>query len=334
MKKSITLKELAKLLKVSVSTVSKALNDSHEISESTKRKVEEAAKLHNYKPNRAALNLKSGKTNTIGVVLPSIKNFFLARALRGIESVIANTDYNIVISITNESYEKEVKSVEALTNGMVDGLIISVSEETQILQDFSHLHDIPDDIHMIMFDRVESTITCDKVLVDDYDAISKTVRDLKFKGRNKIVLASTISKLSVGKQRTKGYIDSIKDKHAPILIEGPEDFIEVKLNKLLRDEDIDTIIALDEEASLASFRAGKKNNLLEKGKLFLVGYAGKTMSEHLTPSLTTIDQHGKKVGRTSAKLLLERFKRPNKDIEQVIVDSTLRERDTTTLKKS
>ncbi|CAL2086766.1 LacI family DNA-binding transcriptional regulator [Tenacibaculum sp. 190524A05c] len=333
MKKSITLKELAKLLKVSVSTVSKALNDSHEISESTKRKVEEAAKLHNYKPNRAALNLKSGKTNTIGVVLPSIKNFFLARALRGIESVIANTDYNIIISITNESHEKEVKSVEALTNGMVDGLIISVSEETQVLQEFSHLNEIPDDIHVLMFDRVENSVQCDKVLVDDYDAILKAVRDLKFKGRNKIVLASTINKLSVGQLRTRGYIDGIKDQHEPILIEGPEDFVEVKMNRLLQEQEIEAIIALDEEASLASFRAGKKNGVLENGKVFLIGYAGKTMSEHLTPSLTTIDQHGKKVGRTSAKLLLERLKKPQRDIQQIVVDSTLRERDTT-LKRS
>ncbi|CAL2063182.1 LacI family DNA-binding transcriptional regulator [Tenacibaculum sp. 190524A05c] len=333
MKKSITLKELAKLLKVSVSTVSKALNDSHEISESTKRKVEEAAKLHNYKPNRAALNLKSGKTNTIGVVLPSIKNFFLARALRGIESVIANTDYNIIISITNESHEKEVKSVEALTNGMVDGLIISVSEETQVLQEFSHLNEIPDDIHVLMFDRVENSVQCDKVLVDDYDAILKAVRDLKFKGRNKIVLASTINKLSVGQLRTRGYIDGIKDQHKPILIEGPEDFVEVKMNRLLQEQEIEAIIALDEEASLASFRAGKKNGVLENGKVFLIGYAGKTMSEHLTPSLTTIDQHGKKVGRTSAKLLLERLKKPERDIQQIVVDSTLRERDTT-LKRS
>ncbi|AUC15143.1 hypothetical protein BTO06_08330 [Tenacibaculum sp. SZ-18] len=329
MKKSITLKELAKLLKVSVSTVSKALNDSHEISESTKRKVEEAAKLHNYKPNRAALNLKSGKTNTIGVVLPSIKNFFLSRALRGIESVVANTNYNIVISITNESHEKEVKSIETLTNGMVDGIIISVSEETQVIQDFSHLYDIPEDIHVVMFDRVENTINSDKVLVDDYDAILKAVRDLKFKGRNKIVLASTIGKLSVGQQRTKGYTDSIIDKHEPIIIEGPEDFIEVKLNKLLKEGDIDAIIALDEESSLAAFRAGKKNDLLDNGKLFIIGYAGKTLSEHLSPSLTTVDQHGKKVGRTAAKLLLERFKRPNKVIEQKVVDSTLRERETT-----
>ena len=100
MKKNI-IKELSKILEVSISTVSKALNDSYEISDKTKQRIKETARLYNYKPNKLAVNLKSGKTNTIGVILPSIKNFFLARILRGIENVIANTQYNIIISITN-----------------------------------------------------------------------------------------------------------------------------------------------------------------------------------------------------------------------------------------
>ena len=101
MKKNITIKELSKILEVSISTVSKALNDSYEISDSTKERIKAAAKLYNYKPNKLAVNLKSGKTNTIGVVLPSIKNFFMSRVLRGIDSVIAKSQYNIIISITN-----------------------------------------------------------------------------------------------------------------------------------------------------------------------------------------------------------------------------------------
>ena len=117
MKKNITIKELSKILEVSISTVSKALNDSYEISDSTKQRIKAAAKLYNYKPNKLAVNLKSGKTNTIGVVLPSIKNFFMSRVLRGIDSVIAKSQYNIIISITNESFEKEVQSVQTLSNG-------------------------------------------------------------------------------------------------------------------------------------------------------------------------------------------------------------------------
>lgn len=329
MKKSITLKELSKMLDVSISTISKALNDSHEISISTKEKVREAAKKYNYKPNRTAINLKSGKASTIGVVLPSIKNFFLARALRGIESVVAKTDYNIIISVTNESYEKEVQSVQTLTNGLVDAIIIAVSEETQVQQNYDHLNSIAQYTDILMFDRVSNTVNCDKVMVDDYDAVLNAVKELQFMGRKKIALTSTINKLSVGQLRIKGYEDGVKGDYTPIIISGSEKKIENKLEEILKKEKIDAIIALDEEASLASFRVGKRKKVLNNGKLALVGYAGKTLSEHLTPSMTTINQHGKRVGRTAAELLFERLKNSDKERETVIINSTLCKRETT-----
>ncbi|WP_075342707.1 LacI family DNA-binding transcriptional regulator [Tenacibaculum agarivorans] len=329
MKKSITLKELAKKLGVSASTVSKALNDSYEISESTKRKVEAAAKEFNYRPNRAALNLKSGKTFTIGVVLPSIKDFFLVRALRGIESVIANTNYNIVISVTNESYEKEVKAIETLVNGLVDGIILAVSEETQLRQDFDHLTNIPEDIKLLMFDRVENTIECDKVLVDDYEAVLKAVKHLKFKGATKVALVSRNNNLSTGKSRIKGYIDAINDTHDPMIIEGKDDFIERELEDLIATKSINGIIALDEEASLAAFRVASREKLFEERKLLMIGYAGTKISEHLNPSLSTIDQHGKRVGRTTAKILLDKLNNKSDRSEVNIIYSSLCERATT-----
>lgn len=328
MKKSITIKELSKLLEVSISTVSKALNDSHEISPTTKQRIQEAAKLYNYKPNRIAVNLKSGKANTIGVILPSIKNFFLARVLRGIEGVIAKTDYNIIISITNESYEKEVKSVQTLSNGFVDAIIIAVSEETQVKQDFSHLSSIQDDIHLLMFDRVVQSIDCDKVVVDEYEAVFNAVKQLQSNGRKKIALASTINNLSVGKLRAKGYTAAIEGIQTPIIIEGSEESVEEGVLSHIEDEKIDAIIALDEEASLASFRAGKKKEVLNNGQLSLIGYAGTKISEHLTPSLTTINQHGKRVGRTAAELLLKKLDKPLKDPELLTVNSSLCKRET------
>ena len=205
MKKNITIKELSKILEVSISTVSKALNDSYEISDSTKERIKSAAKLHNYKPNKLAVNLKSGKTNTIGVVLPSIKNFFMSRVLRGIDSVIAKSQYNIIISITNESYDKEVQSVQTLSNGLVDAIIIAVSEETQIKQDFSHLNSLIGDTPLLMVDRIVNSIPCDKVLVDDYNAVFNAVNELINEGRKSIALVSSINNLNVGKLRTKGY---------------------------------------------------------------------------------------------------------------------------------
>jgi len=220
MKKNITIKELSKILEVSISTVSKALNDSYEISDSTKERIKTAAKTYNYKPNKLAVNLKSGKTNTIGVVLPSIKNFFMSRVLRGIDSVIAKSNYNIIISITNESFDKEVQSVQTLSNGLVDAIIIAVSEETQIKKNFSHLSNLVGDIPLLMVDRIVNSINCDKVLVDDYNAIFNAVNELIFEGKKSIALVSSINNLNVGKLRTKGYLAAIQNKQEPIVIEG------------------------------------------------------------------------------------------------------------------
>ena len=329
MKKNITIKELSKILEVSISTVSKALNDSYEISDSTKERIKAAAKTYNYKPNKLAVNLKSGKTNTIGVVLPSIKNFFMSRVLRGIDSVIAKSNYNIIISITNESFDKEVQSVQTLSNGLVDAIIIAVSEETQIKKDFSHLSNLVGDIPLLMVDRIVNSINCDKVLVDDYNAIFNAVSDLIFEGKKSIALVSSINNLNVGKLRTKGYLAAIQNKQEPIVLEGQEGYIESELSKLIESNKIDAIMALDQESSLAAFRIGKVKKVLNNKEVSIIGYASRVISEHLTPKLTTIDQHGKKVGITSAKLLLKRLDSSESEPESIIVNSTVQKRFTT-----
>jgi len=329
MKKNITIKELSKILEVSISTVSKALNDSYEISDSTKERIKTAAKTYNYKPNKLAVNLKSGKTNTIGVVLPSIKNFFMSRVLRGIDSVIAKSNYNIIISITNESFDKEVQSVQTLSNGLVDAIIIAVSEETQIKKDFSHLSNLVGDIPLLMVDRIVNSINCDKVLVDDYNAIFNAVNELIFEGKKSIALVSSINNLNVGKLRTKGYLAAIQNKQEPMVIDGQEGFIESELSKLIESNKIDAIMALDQESSLAAFRIGKVKKVLNNKEVSIIGYASRVISEHLTPKLTTIDQHGKKVGITSARLLLKRLDSSESEPESIIVNSTVQKRFTT-----
>ena len=329
MKKNITIKELSKILEVSISTVSKALNDSYEISDTTKERIKTAAKTYNYKPNKLAVNLKSGKTNTIGVVLPSIKNFFMSRVLRGIDSVIAKSNYNIIISITNESFDKEVQSIQTLSNGLVDAIIIAVSEETQIKKDFSHLSNLVGDIPLLMVDRIVNSINCDKVLVDDYNAIFNTVNELIFEGKKSIALVSSINNLNVGRLRPKGYLAPIENKQEPIVIEGHEGYIESELSKLIESKKIDAIMALDQESSLAAFRIGKVKKVLNNKEVSIIGYASRVISEHLTPKLTTIDQHGKKVGITSAKLLLKRLDSTESEPESIIVNSTVQKRFTT-----
>ncbi len=329
MAKSATLKELSKVLGVSISTISKALNDSHEISEATKKRIQEAAKLYNYQPNRIALNLKSGKTKTIGVVVPSVQNFFLAQVLLGIESVISDSSYNIIISISNESLEKEKYSLNSLANGLVDGFIIAVAEETQISRDFEHFDDVLDkQKKIVMFDRVVPDFKCDKVLVDDYDAVFKVTKDLISQGKQKIVMVSTINNLSVGKQRTSGYKIAMKDSFSPVIIDGDESYIEEKLNALYLKKEIDAIIGLDQESTLAGYRVLKFHKAFEHKEVSIIGYTSTTIAENLTPRLTTIEQNGVQIGKIAAEKILERLNNDSDTYESIVVNTTMQKRET------
>ena len=189
----VTLKQLSKELNVSISTVSKALNDSHEIGKDTIKRVKELANYYNYKPNKIAVNLKSGKTKTIGVIIPSILNNFFAQVLFGIEKVAAKEGFDIITCISNESFKKEVSNVQVLSNGSIDGFIVAIAEQTQIKKDFKHFNQaIQQGTPIVMFDRVTDAINCDKVVVDDFEAAyqaTKHLIDLKCKN---LAIVSTI----------------------------------------------------------------------------------------------------------------------------------------------
>lgn len=197
MKSKATLKQIAKELGVSVSTVSKALNDSPEISDQTKQRVQEYAKLKNYKPNVIGLNLKNRSTKTIGVIIPNILNSFFAKVFSGIEKVADENGYKVITCISNESLEKEINALEMLSNGSIDGFILSISEEAQKLQQFGHFKSIINEGTPIeMFDRIADEVTCDKVIVDDEDAAINATEHLIQSGCRRIALLSSIDNLS------------------------------------------------------------------------------------------------------------------------------------------
>ena len=176
----ITLKELAKELKVSVSTVSKALHDSPEISVQTIEKVKKLAKKRNYKPNKIALSLKSNRTLTIGVVIPDILNRFYSKVLDGIHDTADEHGYDVITVTTKESIIKEMDSLQILSSGNVDGVIIAMSEETLNKNDFSHIKEFTmKDTPIVMFDRVTDKINCDKVIIDDHIEIQKFIEKNK-----------------------------------------------------------------------------------------------------------------------------------------------------------
>lgn len=337
MKEKATLKQIAKELGVSVSTVSKALNNSSEISETTKTKIQEFAKLKNYKPNIVALNLKNRKSKTIGVILPNILNSFFAKVFTGIEKVAEEKGYHIITCISNESLEKEIHAMELLSNGTVDGFVLSISEESQKQNYFEHFIDcINDDVPIVMFDRVTDKVNCDKVIVDDLDSAFDATQHLVKTGCKKIALLSTIDNLSVGKLRAKGYYKALEesdvfiDENLIILTDSSEEFDD-KLKALFAAQTIDGVFALDEHASVAAVKFGLEKGYKIPENLSIIGFADGVWSKRLTPSLSTVSQHGPEIGEAAARLLIDKLesKANEYSYKTTVIKTELRERGST-----
>lgn len=306
----VTLKQLAKELGVSISTVSKALNDSEEIGEETRKKVKALASLYNYKPNKVALSLKQNKTKTIGVIIPDILNYFLAKVLFGIEREANKYGYNIITCISNESLEKEKESLQLLANGSVDGFILSIAEETQTKNEINHFKEtINKGLPIVMFDRVANDVKCDKVIVDDFEATYNVTKDLIAEGRKNIAFISTIDKLSVGKLRERGYKKALLETHQkPILlhIENGDD-TQQKIRQLLKTNTIDGIISADSDSGVIAINMARSFKLRVPKDISVVGFSSKSVALHSVPKLSIIRQHAKKIGAKSAELLIKRL---------------------------
>ena len=326
---NITLKQLSSILGVSISTISKALNDSHEISDSTKKRIVELAKLHNYQPNKIAVGLKSGKTNTIAVVIPSVQNSFFARALYGIESMISDTNFNIIVCLTKESYAKEVETFNMLSNGVVDGFIVAVCEETQNLQNYDHFNNVIDNGKtVVMFDRVIDSVDCGKVTTNDFTALSEATQKLINSDRKQIILLSTIHKLNVGVKRAQGYVKAMETAGlTPVLLESDDKQAGVVMANYLKSNPVDAIMALDTDASLAALKAVKSSGKQIPKDIAVIGYVSERMAHNLTPELTTINQHSYTIGNSAASMMVEALRTKSKEIKQVVVSSTLSVRD-------
>lgn len=337
MKPKATLKQIAKELNVSVSTVSKALSNSPEISEPTKIKIQEFAKLKNYKPNNVAINLKNRSTKTIGVIIPNILNPFFAKVFSGIEKLANEKGYNVITCISNESLDKEIHTMDMLSNGTIDGFILSVSEETQKKQEFKHFKEIiSEGIPIVMFDRISDEVNCDKVIVDDFDSSVNAVNHLIKLNCKNIALVSSIDNLSVGKLRAQGYVKALSDnglsinKDLIIRTDNPDEF-DFRMQELLEKQSIDAVFALDEHTSTMAMKLAIKKGIKIPEELQVIGFADGVWSRRMTPSLSTISQHGIEIGEAAAKLLIEKLESKEEEYtySTTVIKTELRQRDST-----
>jgi len=337
MKPKATLKQIAKELGVSVSTVSKALNDSPEISEPTKKRIQEYARLKNYKPNLIGLNLKTRRTKTIGVIIPNILNSFFAKVFSGIEKEAEAHGYKVITCISNESIEREIGALDMLSNGAIDGFILSIAEETQAKAEFTHFKNIlSEGIPIVMFDRITDEIKCDKVVVDDFDSAVEATKYLLQTGCKRIALATSIDNISVGKLRAAGYVHALEQHGFPvdealIIRTESQEACNEALDNLMDRGGFDGLFALDEYASVTAMKKALQRGKRIPEDVSMIGFADGVWSRRMTPSLSTVSQHGPEIGQEAVKLLLQRIEHPESDVpfETKVIKTELRKRDST-----
>ncbi|MBF7092303.1 LacI family DNA-binding transcriptional regulator [Flavobacterium sp. ALJ2] len=322
MKRKITLKQIAKELDVSISTVSKSLRNSLEIGEDTRLKVQAFAKFYNYKPNNIALSLKNRKTKTIGIIIPEIVHHFFSTVINGVEQVANENGYSVIICLSDDSFDKEVLNMEMLANGSIDGFIMSLSKETQFKGDFHHITEVINQgMPVVMFDRVTNDILCDKVIIDDKAAAYEAVQSLIDKGRKKIALVTTVDYVSVGKLRTDGYTKALLDNDIPFnedLIIKIEDVdtCEIIISQLLEDRAIDAVFAVNELFAVTIIKTANKMGLRVPQDLAVIAFTDGIISKYSTPTITTVSQSGNKMGNKAAKMLIDRLELETEEGEE------------------
>jgi LacI family transcriptional regulator len=336
MKQKITIKTIAKELGVSTSTVSKALKDSHEIGKETKDKIQAFANQYNYKPNSLALQVRNQKTKVIGVILPKIVHHFFSTVIMGIEAYANEKGYHIMVCFSNENYQKEVETLRVLSNGSVDGLIVSISNETLENKDFSHFTDlVEEEIPLVLFDRVVDDILCDKIVVDDVGAGYKATKHLVDIGCKKIGLLTTPDHVSVGALRRLGYekalIESYVKTDSKLIIKIDEKQ-EIKMQiEPLFEQKIDGIFAVNEIYAANAMRIAKEKGLNIPNDISIIGFTDGLISEYSSPSITTIAQHGFVMGRQAVELLIDRIENETEVFtpKKIVISSDLKLREST-----
>jgi len=311
---NITIKEIAKALNLSISSVSKALNDSYDISEATKKRVIAFAQEYGYRPNILAKNLKTGKTNTIGVILSSINNLFYSQIIEGIQQHALKVGYDVIFMQSREQPEIEKSCIEALLLRGIDGLLIAPIDETSNLELLNSLHQ--SSCPVVIFDRILHKLETVKIGVNNFKGAYDATTHLIQSGREKI-LNITGSKFGLSGERFKGYKQALNDHNVSFV---PNYYIQCNMqSNELMDSDLRIALknimsgALKPNAILSSsdtISVRILGILVELGynvpdELALIGFSNVDFPDSLNPSLSTIRQPTKEIGRLATERLIQ-----------------------------
>lgn len=310
-KPQITIKDIARGLNISPSTVSRALKNHPDISQDTKNAVNKYAKDFNYKPNTLALSLRMSKNNTIGVIVPEIIHYFFSSILSGIEQIANQEGYNVIICQSSENYEKEVRNAEALIATRVSGVLACLSKHTT---NYDHFQEIIDsDIPLVFFDRICIGINTDRVVVDDYVGAFAAVEYLIQTGCKRIAFYSSPLHLEISKNRKNGYLDALRkygltvDESLIRVCDTREEAIIITPEILDRPNRPDGFFAINDHCAAGILYAVKLAKLRVPKDIAIMGFSDGELAKACDPMLSTVEQHGYEMGLNAASLLLDKI---------------------------
>jgi DNA-binding LacI/PurR family transcriptional regulator len=320
MNKRTTIKDIANRLKIHHTTVSRALRDHPDIQPKTKKMVLAMADELNYHPNFLAQNLKAQRTNTIGVIVPEIKTHFFASVISGIEDIAYEAGYVILLSQSNEDFNREVLNTKTLISNHVAGLVVSISQTTQSSDHFKNF--LERGGSLVFFDRVCEELNASKVTVDDYNGGFQATEHLIKKGYKKIAHLGGTRHLSIAKARYSGYRDALEMHH----IKVNQDYAffggcherngKEGMDYLLNLSDPpDAVFAVNDPVALGAYQAIKNKGLTIPDDIAIVGFSNNPISAVVQPPLTTINQPAYEMGKKAAELLIEQINNSHHELE-------------------
>ncbi len=307
-KHPITIKDIARILGISVSTVSRALKDHPDISLKTKKAVQELAKELQYRPNEIALSLKNRKSRIIGIIVPKLVHHFFSSVIEGVENIAYDNGYQVIIYNSDENYEREVQLTQSILSFRLDGLIISMSKQTTSYEHFEKLEQYG--IPIVFFDRVPDFIA-NKVLFDDFQGAFDAVEHLIKQGCKTIAHLSASEHMDIGRKRLSGYKDAL-EKHAIAFDSGLvvkcdtfDEAIIVTQDLIGKYKMLDGIFAVNDLTGIGATKGAHGVGKKIPQDIRVIGFTNEISSAVCAPSLSTVDQRGVEMGEEACKLLLE-----------------------------
>jgi len=327
-KSHVSLKDLAREIGVSISTVSRALNNHPDISQAMTLKIQKLASELNYTPNPLAMGLLKQATRMIGVIVPDLVTHFYSSIISGIEQIAEEKGYYILIASSNEKLQKEIKAVENLLKTRVEGLIVCLSQETLNYEHFDRL--ISNNIPLVFFDRVCRTDKVPSVVVDNVEAAKKITRHFYENGFRRIAYIAGPDHLNISQERTQGYLSGLKscglDFHPELLVKcnmSSKDATKATASLLELPERPDAIFGINDTVAFAAMKEIKSRGLRIPEDIALVGFTDEFHSTVVEPALTSVTHPTFEIGQEAARLFFNRIENPDGEPIQVVLNTKL-----------